>query len=152
MHVYAGVFDSAMGPIYLRANDDHLLSLDFDPDEFPETTTSNCLIEKAKTQLGEYFSGQRREFDLPFEIKGTQFQKKVLEAMISIPYGEVLSYSEVAFQINHPAAFRAVGNACNGNKLPLLIPCHRVVAANGLGGFGCGLEKKSYLLRLEGYL
>ena len=150
MKLYTDVYESALGPITLKATDDVLWSLDFDSDPHQTKISPNLLLGEVRKQLGEYFDGKRKRFDLPFEIQGTPFQKKVLQAMLSIPYGEVLSYSELASQIQHPIAFRAVGNACNRNQIPVIIPCHRIVALNGIGGFGCGLEKKRFLLKLEG--
>jgi methylated-DNA-[protein]-cysteine S-methyltransferase len=149
MKISQKVYESILGPIYLRATDHLLLSLDFNAPERPNLTGSNALLDEASKQLDEYFNGKRKGFDLPFEVQGTSFQKRVLEAMSSIPYGGVISYSKLASQIGHPMAFRAVGNACNRNKIPLIIPCHRVVGVSDLGGFGCGLDKKKFLLELE---
>ena len=152
MTIFMDIYSSDLGPIYMRANDDFLLSLDFEIPPFPETTQPNPILIRAKSQLDEYFSGIRKNFDIPVKIEGTHFQKKVLCAMGTIPYGEVISYSSLSEKIGHPRAFRAVGSACGSNRLPIIIPCHRVVAENGLGGFGCGIEKKKFLLRLEGSL
>jgi methylated-DNA-[protein]-cysteine S-methyltransferase len=109
------------------------------------------LLEAAK-QLGGYFAGKRRRFDLPLPetLPGTPFQRRVWSAMRLIPYGQTLSYGELAHRIGSPAACRAVGGACGKNPLPIIIPCHRVIGqSGGLTGFGGGLEKKRYLLALE---
>ena len=108
------------------------------------------LLMKAIVQLTEYFEGRRREFDLPINPKGTEFQRKVWKALAGIPYGETRTYGEIATQIGNRKAARAVGNANNKNPILLLIPCHRVIGADGsLTGFGCGLNIKEYLLNLE---
>ena len=108
------------------------------------------LLQETKNQLAEYFAGKRREFDLPISLHGTDFQKKVWKVLRSIPYGETLSYGEVAARIGNPKASRAVGGANNKNPILIIVPCHRVIGADGsLVGFGCGLPAKEYLLALE---
>ena len=106
--------------------------------------------EMLKSQLGEYFAGKRRTFDLPLELHGTEFQLAVWNAMRQIPYGEVRTYGEVALMAGYPRAARAVGNACNRNPVLLIVPCHRVVASDGIGGFAHRTDMKRALLRLEG--
>ncbi len=107
--------------------------------------------EETLRQLAEYLSGRRRTFDLPLDgPQGTPFQKRVWSACREIPYGHVSSYGEQAKRLENPGAARAVGQALRRNPLPLIIPCHRVVSANGrLGGFSAGLDWKRKLLRLE---
>lgn len=108
-------------------------------------------LRRAAAQIDEYFQGSRREFDLDLEPTGTPFQLKVLDALATIPYGETRSYGEIATQIGKPRAVRAVGAANGRNPLPIVLPCHRVIGADGsLTGFGGGLETKRYLLDLEG--
>jgi O-6-methylguanine DNA methyltransferase len=108
------------------------------------------VLQSAHRQLTEYFSGRRRSFSLPFRLEGTAFQKAVWQVLSTIPYGETRSYGEVAAAVARPKGARAVGQAVGSNRLGILIPCHRVVAAGGkLGGFGCGLEMKKFLLQLE---
>ena len=105
----------------------------------------------AAAQLAEYFSGKRRAFDLELAPSGTAFQLSVLRALQTIPYGETRSYADIARYIGRPAAVRAVGAANGRNPLPIVIPCHRVIGADGsLTGFGGGLETKRFLLELEG--
>ena len=105
---------------------------------------------EVKRQLDEYFSGKRREFKLNLKPHGTAFQLDVLSALTKIPYGETSSYRAIAASIGRPRAVRAVGAANGRNPLPIVIPCHRVVGADGsLTGFGGGLEAKAYLLNLE---
>ncbi len=108
-------------------------------------------LAPALTQLREYFSRIRREFDLPLYTHGTDFQKAVWAELARIPYGATTSYGKIAQRIERPKAARAVGAAVGANPLPILIPCHRVIGADGsLTGYGGGLEVKAALLRLEG--
>lgn len=108
------------------------------------------LLKNAFVQLEEYFNGERKEFDLPLDPKGTDFQKKVWNALRNIPYGETRSYKQVAAAIGQANASRAVGMANNKNPLIILIPCHRVIGANGsLVGYAGGLDVKQKLLDLE---
>jgi methylated-DNA-[protein]-cysteine S-methyltransferase len=108
------------------------------------------LLEEAERQLGEYFGGKRETFDLPLAFAGTPFQIEVWRALLTIPYGETRSYSEIARQIGHPAAVRAVGAANGRNPLSIIAPCHRVIGASGaLTGFAGGIEVKRFLLDLE---
>lgn len=110
--------------------------------------------QRVERQLHEYFSGERREFDIPIVfLGGTPFQRKVWEELQKIPYGEVRSYKEIAQAIGMPKAVRAVGGANNQNPIPIIVPCHRVIGSNGaLVGYSGGLDKKEFLLKHEGYL
>jgi len=104
----------------------------------------------ARQQLTEYFAGERREFDLPLKLDGTEFQMSVLRALQQIPYGETTSYAEIAERVGRPKAVRAVGAANGRNPIPIIVPCHRVIGSHGdLTGFGGGLDTKEALLRLE---
>ncbi len=108
------------------------------------------LLRQAARQLDEYFAGERRAFDLSLKPSGTPFQLEVLNALSTIPYGETRSYGDIAAQIGRPRAVRAVGAANGRNPLPIVLPCHRVIGADGsLTGFGGGLATKRYLLDLE---
>lgn len=108
------------------------------------------LLCETTRQLEEYFCGTRRHFDLPLDVEGTAFQKKVWQALLSIPFGETRSYRQIAEQIGHPTAVRAVGAANGRNPLSIVAPCHRVIGANGkLTGFAGGLAVKAFLLELE---
>jgi O-6-methylguanine DNA methyltransferase len=105
----------------------------------------------AVAQLEEYFAGERRTFDLPLELEGTDFQRSVWLRLAEIPYGETVSYAELAMMVGRPHAYRAVGQANGANPVPIVLPCHRVVASGGgLGGYGGGLPMKRQLLTLEG--
>lgn len=108
------------------------------------------LIERAAKQFDEYFSGKRCVFDVPLSVKGTEFQKSVWRALQQIPYGETRSYKDIAEAIGNPKASRAVGMANNCNKIMIIIPCHRVIGANGkLVGYAGGLDVKEKLLTFE---
>lgn len=109
------------------------------------------LLREAVRQLEEYFSGRRREFQLPLHLKGTEFQKRVWQALQEIPYGETRSYSQIAEQIGNPKAVRAVGMANHRNPIMVIVPCHRVIGKNqSMTGYACGIEVKEALLHLEG--
>ena len=114
--------------------------------EYRETT----LLKEAHIELHEYFTGLRTQFDVPLAPRGTAFQESVWAALCTIPYGETRSYKDIAIQIDNPDAMRAVGMANNRNPIPIIIPCHRVIGANGsLVGYGGGLHIKEFLLELE---
>ncbi len=111
---------------------------------------SSDLLCEAERQIEAYFAGERRVFELAVRVRGSQFQQDVCDVMGQIPFGETVTYGEIAKQLGVPA--QAVGQACGGNPLPLIIPCHRVLGAQGLGGFsgGVGVETKVWLLKHEG--
>mgnify|MGYP003444436049 CR=1 FL=1 len=103
--------------------------------------------------LKRYLNGEKLRIDIPFDLKGTSFEKKVWKALLKIPYGKTKSYGEIAKEIGLPNGARAVGNACGKNPIPIIIPCHRVIAGNGgLGGYTGGIGIKKRLLRIEGVL
>lgn len=108
------------------------------------------ILEETETQLKAYFANKRTKFSLPLDFAGTEFQKKVWEALLTIPYGQTRSYQQIAIQIGHPKAVRAVGAANGKNPISIVVPCHRVIGANGkLTGFAGGLSIKEYLLDVE---
>lgn len=114
--------------------------------EMPE----HPLLLEAERQLGEYFAGRRRRFDLALDFAGTDFQKRVWQALLAIPFGETRSYGQIAVEVGNPKAVRAVGAANGRNPLSIIAPCHRVIGANGdLVGFAGGMETKQFLLALE---
>ena len=108
------------------------------------------VLKEAAGQLDEYFTGERRDFDVPMELDGTEFQREVWSELTRIPYGETISYGELARRVGRPSAPRAVGQANGRNPVPIIVPCHRVVASNGIGGYGGGLKLKRDLLAIEG--
>jgi methylated-DNA-[protein]-cysteine S-methyltransferase len=141
---------SPIGDLTLSEEDGCLVAVDWGWGCLQEPTP---LLEAAKGQLEEYFDGRRRDFDLPLAPHGTAFQRRVWDALRTIPYGEVRRYSQLAATLG--SAPRAIGTACGRNPLPIIIPCHRVVAmGGGLGGYSGmdGIETKRSLLALEGVL
>lgn len=108
------------------------------------------ILRKTEQQLNEYFAGKRRSFEIPLELRGTEFQKHVWEALLAIPFGETRAYLDLAQQLGNPNATRAVGAANGRNPIPIIVPCHRVIGSSGkLVGFGGGLDRKELLLKLE---
>jgi methylated-DNA-[protein]-cysteine S-methyltransferase len=146
------VYNTPIGKIGLTEDGQAITCVDFISEEFviDSTVTETKLLSEAYKQLMEYLSGERKDFELPLNPSGTPFQKKVWEVLRSIPYGETLSYKEVAQRAGNPKASRAVGMANNRNPIPVIIPCHRVIGADGkLVGYGGGLPTKVKLLTLE---
>ncbi|MEM8817576.1 MAG: methylated-DNA--[protein]-cysteine S-methyltransferase [Pseudomonadota bacterium] len=147
--------ESPIGDLLLAGDEDGLHYLGFpegkmrlDPE--PEWIFSEQPFKTAKAQLDEYFDGRRTEFELNLVPTGTDFQRRVLDELRKIPYGQTASYGEIAERIGKPKAVRAVGAANGRNPLPIFIPCHRVIGSGGqLTGFGGGLDAKASLLRLE---
>ena len=153
--MFYGLIPSPLGQLMLAGTEGRLRMIGFptgDKARGPELgwRRSDPLFADAARQIGEYFAGERRGFDLPLAPEATPFQAAVLAELRRIPYGETRSYGEIARQIGRPAASRAVGAANGRNPLPIVIPCHRVVGRDGaLTGFGGGLAAKRYLLELE---
>ncbi len=144
---------SPIGKIGLSAEDGSLVRVFFKasdlPDQWLRDDAEPTLVEAGR-QLKAYFSGELTEFDLPLYPGGSAFAQSVLAETRKIPYGATASYGEIAARVGKPKAARAVGGALNRNSLPIVIPCHRVLASNGaLTGYACGLEMKTMLLRLE---
>jgi methylated-DNA-[protein]-cysteine S-methyltransferase len=108
------------------------------------------VLKETVTQLEEYFAGERTEFDIPMELDGTEFQRQVWAELSRIPYAETISYGELARRVGRPKGPRAVGQANGRNPIPIIVPCHRVLASNGIGGYGGGLPMKRALLAVEG--
>ncbi|HET9120759.1 MAG TPA: methylated-DNA--[protein]-cysteine S-methyltransferase [Solirubrobacterales bacterium] len=147
------IVDSPIGPLGVIASDTALRGVRFDGRTIRPEGSSPVLLDAAR-QLEAYFSGDLLTFDLPLELQGTAFQRRCWLALASIPYGQTVSYGEQARRLGlGPDAARAVGAANGQNPLPIVLPCHRVIGANGsLTGFGGGLDVKRYLLELEGAL
>ena len=155
--VYYSTYESPVGPLLLAGSKAGLLLVSFasgnrprtvDPEWRPDTTALGDVIQ----QLQSYFAGERKNFDLALILEGTDFQKRVWTALRKIPYGETISYKELAEMIGSPKAVRAVGAANGANPIPIIIPCHRVIGNDGsLTGFGGGLPLKKQLLELESH-
>jgi methylated-DNA-[protein]-cysteine S-methyltransferase len=144
--------DTPIGPLHLAAQDGHIVCLGFGPgpEHGPEHTLEHTLLRRAAAQVAAYFTGAREPFDLPLAPAETIFQAKVRAAMLAIPFGETRSYGEVATAVG--GVPRAVGQACGANPIPIIVPCHRVLAAGGgIGGFsgGDGPPTKRKLLAHE---
>ncbi|MFZ4715818.1 MAG: methylated-DNA--[protein]-cysteine S-methyltransferase [Bacteriovoracaceae bacterium] len=144
---------SPVGPIYLVASEKGLKQLLFTKQDLPLSKTPNAILKLAMKELEQYFAHQRTKFTVPLDLEGTDFQQKVWKELSKISYGKTFSYKEVALKLKNEKAVRAVGTANGKNPICIIIPCHRVIAANGkLGGYSGGLEKKVELLKLEGSL
>lgn len=116
-----------------------------------EWVESETVLRPYAKQLREYFAGQRKQFDMPLDLRGTDFQKTCWQALVEIPYGETRCYADIAKRVDSPKGFRAVGMANNRNPIAIVVPCHRVLGADGtLWGYGGGLPAKEFLLKLEG--
>lgn len=152
--------DTPIGELTLLASDDgltHVLFADqapadvgLDAEDIEEGSATDPVLDATASQLAEYFDGERRTFDIPLDLGGTSFQREAWTALADVPYGETRSYAEQAESIGRPGAFRAVGAANGRNPVPIVLPCHRIVGADGsLTGFGGGLAVKEQLLRHE---
>jgi methylated-DNA-[protein]-cysteine S-methyltransferase len=152
------IVDSPIGCLSLQTDGVALTGLYMDVPGRPQQSMSGWRedstagpLPQAARQLEEYFAGKRREFDVPLRLSGTAFQQRVWQALTEIPYGETLSYGDLARRIGNPNASRAVGLANGRNPISILVPCHRVIGADGsLTGYGGGLERKQWLLAHEG--
>jgi methylated-DNA-[protein]-cysteine S-methyltransferase len=151
------IVKSPVGNLKLVASDKGLSAILWENDNprrvrLPDVTENHAhpILVEVERQLGEYFAGRRRAFSLPLDFVGTEFQKKVWAALLTIPFGETRSYGEIATQIGKPSAARAVGAANGKNPISIIAPCHRVIGSTGaLTGFAGGLETKERLLALE---
>jgi O-6-methylguanine DNA methyltransferase len=146
---------SPVGPLFLAASEKGLVRLEFEGrvmklDPTIQLQESKQALAPYFRELDEYFAGERLEFTLPLDLRGTDFQLQCWQALLSIPYGETRTYGDMARQIGHPKAFRAVGMSNNRNPIAIIVPCHRVIATGGsLCGYGGGLAIKRKLLNLE---
>jgi methylated-DNA-[protein]-cysteine S-methyltransferase len=157
--IFYQYMDSPVDPLLLAADEEGLLLIEFHTPRHPMSRLQdwvegdNPILEATRKQLDEYFTGSRKEFDLPLSPQGTPFQKEVWHTLATIPYGHTISYAQLAQRVGKPTAMRAVGAANGRNPLPIVLPCHRVIGADGsLTGFGGGLPTKQFLLQLEGAL
>ncbi len=152
MYYFDGV-STPLGRLHIVVSDSALHHIYFPGEswtEHYERDAKHPLIVLTKTQLAEYFSGERRIFDIPLDPEGSEFQKKVWNVLRKIPYGTTLNYAEEAKRAGNAAAARAVGSANGKNPIPIIVPCHRVVPKNGgLGGYSGGEHRKALLLKLE---
>ncbi|OBY26853.1 methylated-DNA--[protein]-cysteine S-methyltransferase [Leisingera sp. JC1] len=138
--------ETPVGPLSVSERDGAIVRLNWTA----EASGQSALLSRALEQLHAYFAGELTEFDLPLQVAGSDFQRAVCDAMLAIPFGETRTYGDIARDLGAPP--QPVGNACGGNPIPVIIPCHRVLGASGLGGFSGkgGVETKVALLKLEG--
>lgn len=146
------IIDTPIGSLSAVADaEGRLAALRFDGDLLDARTAGPPLAARYVREIEEYFAGARREFTIPLTPRGTEFQLAVWNALLDVPYGDTISYAELARRIGRPAAVRAVGAANGANPIPVIIPCHRVIGSNGtLTGYGGGIERKQWLLAHEG--
>ena len=155
--VFFSVMPSPVGPLLVAATERGLRCLQFHRGQLPRAGKDEIWIESREQvrpyeqQIESYFRGELREFTCKLDLAGTSFQKECWQALLRIPYGETRTYADIAREIGRPQAFRAVGQANHDNPIAIVVPCHRVLGANGtLTGYGGGLSTKEKLLRLEG--
>jgi methylated-DNA-[protein]-cysteine S-methyltransferase len=149
------VVTSPVGKLRLIASDKGLVAIDVRnvrvASNLETSASAQKILSTTKKQLEQYFAGKRTTFDIPLDLVGTEFQQQAWRALCRIPYGKTISYGQQAKNIKKPKAFRAVGSANGKNPIPIIVPCHRVVASDGsLGGYSLGLKMKKQLLALEG--
>ncbi len=154
MTLWGCCIESPIGPLTIAVDDRGAAKcLHFGRVDDPDMRDDSAAIAPMRTQLEEYFAGERRAFDLELDPEGTVFQRDVWRALVSIPYGQTASYGELAERAGRPGAFRAVGAANGANPIAIIIPCHRIIGSDGsLTGFGGGIETKAALLALEGVI
>ncbi|MBL3656972.1 methylated-DNA--[protein]-cysteine S-methyltransferase [Fulvivirga sediminis] len=148
------LFQSPVGPLCIEANEESLLSITFNPSDIdPSESKKSNVIDHCIAELDQYFKGTLKTFTVPLLLNGTAFQNKVWSELTKIPYGKTISYSELALRLGDVKCIRAAGTANGKNKLPIIIPCHRVIGKDGqLVGFAGGLDKKEWLLKHEGII
>ena len=143
------VYNTKIGKIKIKYENDVLTGIAYTENEKEQGIRSE-LSDKTVLQLEEYFDGKRKEFDIPIKLTGTEFQKKVWNELLKIPYGKTVSYKDISIKIGNPKACRAVGMANHNNPILIIVPCHRVINENNkLGGYALGLDLKRKLLELE---
>jgi len=148
--LYASL-NTPAGMIYIQGTEEHIVWIGFSRPDAPEGMTP--VIDKAMKQLIEYLDGSRREFDLPLKVEGSELQKAVCSSLMKIPYGETVTYKDVAADIGNPKAVRAAATAVGKNPISVVIPCHRVIGSDGkMRGFAGGIPFKEYLLRVEKWI
>lgn len=153
--MYYCFMDSPIGKLFLAGDQDGLKHINFPKEKRPVNPEPNWMempafFTSVVSELKEYFAGKRQQFSIDTKPEGTAFQLSVWRELQEVPYGKTVSYGELAQQVGNPKASRAVGAANGANPIPIIIPCHRAIGANGdLTGFGGGLETKQFLLELE---
>ncbi|MEZ6022277.1 MAG: methylated-DNA--[protein]-cysteine S-methyltransferase [Hyphomonadaceae bacterium] len=153
MNTVSCIYDSPVGPLTLISDGAALTHLEFENPRYPFAPAplgDDAILKRTRQQLDQYFAGVLKRFDLPLAAEGTAFQRQVWAELVNIPYGATRSYGQLAAAIGKPQASRAVGLANGRNPISIIVPCHRVIGANGgLTGYGGGMERKQILLDLE---
>jgi methylated-DNA-[protein]-cysteine S-methyltransferase len=151
MKIYTTYYASPLGKLKIQCSDEHLKAVVFCEGKDADSESDNhLLLQKSTTQLDEYFTGKRKEFDLPLQQYGTGFQQKVWDLLCQIPFGKTISYHQLAAQYGDLKAIRAVASANGKNNLAIIVPCHRVIGSNqSLTGYAGGLWRKKWLLEHE---
>lgn len=148
--MYKYYYETPIGRICIEEDNGFITKIDTTSEENYIEEKETKLIKKTYDQLIEYFNGKRKTFNIPLKLNGTEFQKKVWEELLKIPYGETCTYKDIAISVGNEKACRAVGGANNKNSIIIVVPCHRVIGKNGdLVGYACGLDVKSKLLEIE---
>ena len=145
---YIHIGDTPLGDITVTENCGSITGLALGK-SFPGEYRCTDLLKQCERELREYFKGERRCFELPLHMEGTAFQHRVWQAIAGIPYGETISYSDLAERIGSSGAARAAGSACGANPIAIIVPCHRVIGKNSLGGYAYGAYAKKTLLKIE---
>lgn len=149
--MFTDYMSSPLGLIEIKASDVGITQVIFCGDDLKSAINSNETTDACKLQLIEYFDGSRKAFNLPLDQNGTQFQQSIWHCLTYIPFGQTMSYGEIAHKINNPKSVRAVGGANGRNPISIIVPCHRVIGATGtLTGYAGGIERKLWLLKHEG--
>jgi len=147
---FKAYYSSEIGLIEVKGTEEAILSVNFVDDKSTVGPDVPPRVKECVEQIDEYFKGKRKKFTIEIQLQGTDFQKKVWKQLMKIPYGETVSYKDIAVSIGNKKAVRAVGGANNKNKIAIIVPCHRVIGSDGdLVGFGGGLWRKEWLLRHE---
>jgi methylated-DNA-[protein]-cysteine S-methyltransferase len=153
--IFRTYYSSPIGVLQITASEDSITALGFcdSQPEFIEMADEPAVIKDCKSQLDEYFQGNRADFNLKLSLSGTDFQNKVWNELLKVPYGKTASYKDIAKVCGNPKAVRAVGGANHNNRIAIIIPCHRIVGSSGkLTGYAGGLWRKEWLLRHEGII
>jgi len=156
MKINESYLNSPLGLLKITLKNDKLVSINYESNENNLNDISlddNNIMIDIKNQLHDYFEGKRKDFDIQLDIKGTQFEKDVYRALKKVSYGKITTYKELAQKSGHPKAYRAVGTALKKNKIPIIIPCHRVLKTDkNIGNYNGGKWRKEKLLQIEGFL
>lgn len=148
---YTAYFESPIGLIEVVSSETAVVALHFVEEKQPPVPQNHPYLQEALRQLGEYFRGQRKEFTLSLLAEGTEFQQRVWKELLKIPYGQTVSYHDIARALGDKQAVRAVGSANGKNPIAIMVPCHRVIGRDGrLVGYGGGIWRKEWLLQHEG--